>query len=225
MVSRLLLIEDDAAIREAASLVLETSGFEVEAISDAPRPETVPWERYQLVVLDVGLPSANGMDLCREIRTRSSVPVLMLTARDQASDVVAGLDAGADDYVTKPFVAEELAARARAATRRQLPGGGSSRTTVGDLVIDERAFRAFVAGEELDLTPTEMRLLMVLARRTGQVCTRHELLEEVWGYDYLGDSRLVDMAVLRLRTKLRRRREGADAHVATVRGQGYRLDP
>jgi two-component system, OmpR family, response regulator MtrA len=224
MDARLLLIEDDPTVQALASLVLSESGFEVDTTTDVRHPDQVPWDRYHLVVLDVGLPSIDGISLCRLIRTRSQVPVLMLTARDSPEDVVAGLDAGADDYVTKPFVPEVLAARARAAVRRHVPGAGSVRLTVRDLAIDERASRAFRDGQELELTATEMRLLVVLARHAGEVLSRETLLSEVWGYDYLGDSRLVDMAVLRLRGKLGAGDRPPTDYIATVRGEGYRLD-
>jgi DNA-binding response OmpR family regulator len=222
--SRLLLIEDDPQIQELAALVLADSGFEVEVSADAPDPASVPWDRFGLVVLDVGLPSRDGFDVCREIRARSGVPIVMLTARDATADVVRGLDAGADDYLTKPFVPEELAARARAASRRQLPGAGV-RLIVRDLVIDERAFCARRGDEELDLTATELRLLIALASRAGEVLSRHDLLAAVWGYDYLGDSRLVDMAVLRLRRKLGDDGSGTAPYVTTIRSEGYRFDP
>jgi two-component system, OmpR family, response regulator MtrA len=245
MDTRLLLIDDDPAVRDLAALVLGEAGFAVDVAADVAVPETVPWDRYHVVVLDIGLPSIDGIELCRGIRRRSAVPVLMLTGRDGNDDVVAGLDAGADDYVTKPFVPEVLVARARAAARRQVPGTGSVRLVVGDLVVDERAGRAFRGGVELDLTSTEMRLLVVLARNAGSVMGRDRLLSEVWGYDYLGDSRLVDMGVQRLRAKLRSaatagEHVGASAEAAaasagsdhepladpivTVRGAGYRLD-
>jgi two-component system response regulator MtrA len=218
----LLLVEDEPAVRELASAVLSDAGFAVDALADGPDPDRTPWERFHVVVLDVGLPNVDGMDLCRSIRRRSNVPIVMLTARDRADDVVAGLEAGADDYLTKPFVPAVLVARVEAAVRRQIPGAGDVRMLVGDLAIDERAFTASRGGVALDLTGTEMRLLVALARRAGSVCTRQDLLERVWGYDYLGDSRLVDMAVLRLRAKLREAGAGDDL-IQTVRGEGYRL--
>jgi two-component system response regulator MtrA len=243
MDTRLLLIDDDPAVRDLAASVLGDAGFEVDVAGDVAVPETVPWDRYHVVVLDVGLPSVDGIELCRRIRRRSAVPVLMLTARDGNDDVVAGLDAGADDYVTKPFVPEVLVARARAAARRQVPGAASVRLAVGDLVVDERSGRAFRGGVELDLTSTEMRLLVVMARNAGAVMGRDRLLSEVWGYDYLGDSRLVDMGVQRLRSKLRAASPGTGGGgsvrspgpgggdhgppadpIVTVRGAGYRLD-
>lgn len=223
MAIRLLLIEDEPAIQELAALVLRASGFEVEVAADAPDPAAVAWDEFQLIVLDVGLPSASGFDLCRDIRTRSGVPIVMLTARDATTDIVRGLDAGADDYLTKPFDPEELAARARSATRRQLPSA-AARLVVRDLVIDEKAFRACRGDEELTLTATELRLLVALAGRAGEVLSRHMLLEAVWGYDYLGDSRLVDMAVLRLRQKLRVGATDDAPYITTVRAEGYRFD-
>ena len=220
----LLLIDDEPNVRDLATQVLDEAGFDVQALGDAPDPATVAWDRYRVVVLDVGLPSIDGVELCRQVRSRSPVPIVMLTARDGSEDVVRGLEAGADDYVTKPFVPEVLVARVRAAARRQVGGADQGTLSVRDLVVDESSFRAYRNGAELNLTSTEMRLLAVLARNAGDVLSRQRLLEEVWGYDYLGDSRLVDMAVLRLRGKLRQGDDDAE-YVSTVRGEGYRLDP
>jgi two-component system response regulator MtrA len=220
----LLLIDDEPNVRDLATQVLDEAGFDVQALGDAPDPATVAWDRYRVVVLDVGLPSIDGVELCRQVRSRSPVPIVMLTARDGSEDVVRGLEAGADDYVTKPFVPEVLVARVRAAARRQVGGADQGTLSVRDLVVDESSFRAYRDGAELNLTSTEMRLLAVLARNAGDVLSRQRLLEEVWGYDYLGDSRLVDMAVLRLRGKLRQGDDDAE-YVSTVRGEGYRLDP
>jgi len=224
MTQPLLLVDDEASIRDLAAEVLGEAGFDVQLADDAPDPEATAWDRYGVVVLDVGLPSLDGIELCRRLRERSAVPVVMLTARDGAEDVVAGLEAGADDYVTKPFVPEVLVARVRAAARRHATAEGSGTVSIRDLVVDESSFRAYRDGEELNLTSTEMRLLAVLARNAGEVLSRQRLLEEVWGYDYLGDSRLVDMAILRLRGKLRQGDCDAE-YVSTIRGEGYRLDP
>ncbi len=222
---RLLLIEDDPAVRELASLTLMEAGFHVDALDDAPDPDLVQWDLFHVVILDIGLPSADGIELSQLIRKHSNVPIIMLTARDRSEDVVSALEAGADDYVTKPFDAGVLAARARAAARRHIPGAGDVRVQVDNLVIDQREFRAVLDGTELELSATELGLLTALAARPGEVLTRQQLLEEVWGYDYLGDSRLVDMAILRLRAKLRAAVAESSPGIVTVRGQGYRLEP
>jgi two-component system response regulator MtrA len=218
-----LVVEDDPSVRELATLVLRETGFKVDIAADAPAVNGVAWDSYQLVVLDIGLPSGDGLELCRRVRERSAVPIMMLTARDDSRDLVAGLDAGADDYVVKPFEPEVLAARARAAVRSRAPEQGDQKLCVGDLTIDERGHRVSVDDDEINLSSTELRLLAVLARHQGVVLNRMRLLEDVWGYDYLGDSRLVDMAILRLRRKLAERTSVTE--ITTVRGQGYRLDP
>jgi two-component system response regulator MtrA len=223
MSPRALVVEDDPSVRELATLVLRETGFDVDIAADAPAVNGVAWDSYQLVVLDIGLPSGDGLELCRRVRERSAVPIMMLTARDDSRDLVAGLDAGADDYVVKPFEPEVLAARARAAVRSRAPEQGDQKLCVGDLTIDERGHRVSVDDDEINLSSTELRLLAVLARHQGVVLNRMRLLEDVWGYDYLGDSRLVDMAVLRLRQKLRPTSSGVE--ITTIRGEGYRLDP
>jgi two-component system response regulator MtrA len=169
------------------------------------------------------LPAPDGFEVCRQLRRSSTVPILMLTARADTADVVTGLELGADDYLTKPFEPAELVARVRAGVRR-----GSdevlSATCVRDVVVDERAFRATRGGEELQLTPIEFRLLAELARHAGEAMSRAALLRLVWGYGYLGDSRLVDMAVQRLRAKLGDA-PGSRLYITTVRGVGYRMEP
>jgi two-component system response regulator MtrA len=173
-------------------------------------------------VLDVMLPGRDGFEVCREVRRTQRTPIVMLTARADSHDVVTGLELGADDYVTKPFELPVLIARLRAVLRRGAAVDGPELRTVADLEIDEAAFRARRAGRELTLTATEFRLLVQLARRPGQVFTREILLEQVWGYDYLGGSRLVDVAVQRLRAKVDT--EGLPPLITTVRGVGDRLE-
>lgn len=226
MGAHILLVEDDASVREAATLVLERAGFRVTSVADgAEGLATSSRECFDLVLLDLMLPSRSGFDVCREIRRTSGVPIVMLTARTETTDVVTGLELGADDYITKPFVPAELAARVRAALRRAPPGDNTtgSELTCRNLVVDEEAFRAFRNGREIDLTTIEFRLLSQLVRNCGKVLTREVLLDRVWGYDYLGDSRLVDMAVKRLRAKLGHAPAPPD-YISTVRGVGYRFE-
>jgi two-component system, OmpR family, response regulator MtrA len=220
-----LLVEDDSSIREVATLGLEQAGFRVTASGDG-REALIRFrqEPFDLVVLDVMLPSLDGFEVCREIRSESQTPIVMLSARDALHDVVVGLELGADDYVTKPFELPELVARIKAVLRRSVAQPGDRVIAVDGLEIDPGAFSVRRHGEELELTATEFRLLLELARRPKQVFTRELLLELVWNYDYLGDSRLVDVAVQRLRAKI----EADPANprlIKTVRGVGYRFDP
>ena len=226
MSATILIVEDDASVREAATFVLERAGFEVSSVADGADAVAAlaPGHSYDLVVLDLMLPSMSGFDVCREVRKTSGVPIVMLTARTDVSDVVAGLELGADDYVTKPFEPAELAARIRAVLRRSADEPGpTGEMRCRDIVVDETAFRAYRGGEELTLTTMEFRLLAELVRHAGAVLTRDVLLDRVWGYDYLGDSRLVDMALKRLRQKLGDA-PGGTPYVSTVRGVGYRFE-
>ena len=207
----------------AMALRLEDEGFEVTTAADGRAAlqaiEALP---IDLVTLDVGLPGTDGYTVCRAIRATSPVPIVMVTARADAAEMVAGLEHGADDYVTKPFDTAVLVARVRAVLRRS--GDEAPRVRCcRDLVVDEVAFTATQRGTALELTPIEMRLLSELVRRSGAALTREHLLEEVWGYGYLGDSRLVDMAVRRLRAKLGLASDGTP-YITTVRGVGYRFE-
>ena len=223
---KILLVEDDASVREMASMLFERAGFSVDAVGDGQEAlDYLSRSPVDLVVLDILLPSLDGLAVCREIRRSSRVPILMLTARAETADVVAGLEVGADDYVTKPFAGPELVARARAAVRRSAPDGQGEPAVfrVGDLTVDTEAFRVTRSGAVVELSATEFRLLTELLRHPGKVLTREALLHNVWGYDYLGDSRLVDMAVKRLRDKLDEDpRE--PRYIGTVRGVGYRFE-
>ena len=224
MNERVLLVEDDPSIREVATLGLKQAGFRVSTAADGRegllRSRQGP---FDLVVLDVMLPSLDGFEVCREIRKQSQVPILMLTARSDTIDIVVGLESGADDYVTKPFEMAELVARARAVLRRSTAMPVESAIEVAGLKIDPASFSVTKDGTLVSLTATEFRLLLEMAHRPGQVFTRELLLDRVWNYDYLGDSRLVDVAVQRLRAKI----EDDPAHprlLTTVRGVGYRLE-
>ena len=221
----MLLVEDDASIREIATLGLEQAGFRVTATGDGRDALLRFRERpFDLVVLDVMLPSLDGLEICREIRRESQAPIVMLSARSELHDVIVGLELGADDYVTKPFELPELVARIKAVLRRSAADPGDRVIAVDGLEIDPAAFTVRRAGEEVALTATEFRLLLELARRPKQVFTRELLLELVWNYDYLGDSRLVDVAVQRLRAKIEDDPKQPKL-IRTVRAVGYRLDP
>ena len=224
MDERVLLVEDDASIREVAKLGLEQAGFRVTTAPDG-REGLLHFRQtpFDLVVLDVMLPTLDGYEVCRQIRADSRVPIIMLSAKSDTVDVVVGLELGADDYVTKPFEMRELVARARAAVRRSNAEPEEPVIVRGELEIDPGAFVARRAGEELKLTATEFRLLLELARRPGQVFTRELLLEKVWNYEFLGDSRLVDVAVQRLRAKVEVDPKEPEM-IKTVRGVGYRFD-
>ena len=225
MDAHLLLVEDDASIREVATLGLEQAGFRVTATGDG-RDALIRFRQcpFDLVVLDVMLPSLDGFEVCKEIRRESQAPIVMLTARSELHDVIVGLELGADDYVTKPFEMPELVARIKAVLRRSVAEPTGETIAIADLEIDPGSFSVRRRGEEVPLTATEFRLLLELARRPKQVFTRELLLELVWNYDYLGDSRLVDVAVQRLRAKIEDDPKQPKL-IHTVRGVGYRLNP
>jgi two-component system response regulator MtrA len=221
-----LLVEDDASIREIATLGLEQAGFRVTATGDG-RDALIRFRQgaFDLVLLDVMLPSLDGFEVCKEIRRESRTPIVMLTARSELHDVVVGPELGADDYVTNPFELPELVARIKAVLRRSAatePSAGP--IVVADLEIDPGSFTVRRGGEDVPVTATEFRLLLELARRPKQVFTRELLLELVWNYDYLGDSRLVDVAIQRLRAKVEDDPKEPKL-IHTVRGVGYRLNP
>jgi two-component system, OmpR family, response regulator MtrA len=221
----LLLVEDDASIREIATLGLEQAGFRVTSSGDG-REALIRFRQgpFDLVVLDVMLPSLDGLEVLRGIRKDGQTPVVMLSAKGDLHDIVVGLELGADDYVTKPFELPELVARIKAVLRRSQAEPQDKVISIGDLVIDPAAFTVHRLGQDVELTATEFRLLLELARRPRQVFTRELLLELVWNYDYLGDSRLVDVAVQRLRGKIEDDPKNPKL-IRTVRGVGYRLDP
>ena len=223
MTVRILTVEDDERIRTAVSLALEEEGWEVEAAANgedalvafAQNPSDV-------VLIDIMLPGIDGFEVCRRIRRLGDVPIVMVTARSDSHDVVAGLEAGADDYLRKPFDPKELSARVRALLRRSRPSGSPAQMVVDQLEIipDEGVVR--LAGDEVHLTRTEFRLLVELASSPGKVMSREDLLERVWARDYFDDERLVDVHVRRLRTKIEP--DPANPHyVVTVRGMGYKL--
>ena len=224
----LLFIEDDEAIRTALRLVLEDEGYEVAVAGDGESGISMFGQiSPDLVLLDLRLPDISGFEVCRAIRRTSITPVIMVTAQTDTSDLVNGFDAGADDYVTKPVVPKELSARIRAALRRTQtvepsPSNAKSLNKIGDVEIDRALSVVRKNGVEISLTKTEFRLLVEFADHPGMVLSRDQLLERVWGYEYLGDSRLVDAHVRRLRVKVESQPE-EPTMIVTVRGMGYRL--
>ncbi|HEX2030917.1 MAG TPA: response regulator transcription factor [Actinomycetota bacterium] len=218
-----LIIEDDDRIRRVVSITLRREGLEVtEAGSGEEGLARLAERPYDIVLLDLVLPGRSGLEVCREIRRVSTTPVIMVTARADSADVIAGLEAGADDYVTKPFVAEELSARIRALARRTGGSGPRPRIVVGDLEIAPADGVVTRGGEVVPLTRTEFTLLLELATERGRVFSREELLERVWGYDYFGDSRLVDVHIRRLRGKIEDDPREPRI-IQTIRGLGYKV--
>ncbi|MGA7836183.1 MAG: response regulator transcription factor [Acidimicrobiales bacterium] len=220
---RILIVEDDDHIRTALRLMFEGEGFEVD---DAPTGElgVALFSRMtsDVAIVDVMLPGMTGFQTCEAIRSTSDVPIVIVSARDETADVVLGLESGADDYVTKPFVPEELLARVRAHLRRR-PDKSTNAFQLGELrVIPDEGVVRHRDGTELHLTSTEFRLLTDLAAANGRVLSREDLLEHVWGYDYFGDSRLVDVHIRRLRMKIEPD-PASPAYLVTVRGTGYKL--
>ncbi|NEA65494.1 MULTISPECIES: two-component system response regulator CseB [unclassified Streptomyces] len=229
--THVLFVEDDDVIREATQLALERDGFAVTAMPDGLSGlEAFRADRPDIALLDVMVPGLDGVSLCRRIRDESTVPVIMLSARADSIDVVLGLEAGADDYVTKPFDGAVLVARIRAVLRRfghaSGPGAAASEDSgpvtggvlvFGDLEIDTEGMEVRKEGRTVALTPTEMRLLLEFSSAPGTVLSRDKLLERVWDYGWGGDTRVVDVHVQRLRTKI-----GQD-RIETVRGFGYKL--
>lgn len=224
MGTRILAVEDDERIRAAVKLALEDEGWTVdEAASGEEAVILFLRQPADVVLIDIMLPGIDGFELCRTIRRHSDVPIVMVTARSDTHDVVAGLEAGADDYLTKPFAPKELSARIRALLRRARPAHPAHPKLVfGDLEIIPDEGKVLRDGMELGLTKTEFRLLCELAQNPGRVFSREQLLDDVWGYGYFGDGRLVDVHIRRLRTKVEKD-PANPRHVVTVRGLGYRL--
>jgi two-component system response regulator MtrA len=221
MNARLLVVDDDTALAEMIGIVLGAEGFAVAFCADgAEALDAFRAEQPDLVLLDLMLPGLDGIEVCRLIRAESDVPIVMLTAKSDTIDVVTGLEAGADDYIPKPFKPKELVARGRTRLRRP-PGPDSERLQIGDLVIDVAGHQVLRGEEVIALTPLEFDLLVALARKPWQVFSREVLLEHVWGYRHAADTRLVNVHVQRLRAKIERDPESPEV-VVTVRGVGYR---
>jgi two-component system response regulator MtrA len=224
MRGRVLVVDDDTALAEMLGIVLRGEGFDTSFCADGAQAlEAFRSSRPDLVLLDVMLPGKDGIEVCRQIRAESGVPIVMLTAKTDTVDVVIGLESGADDYVVKPFKPKELVARVRARLRRT-DEPAPEVLEVGDLTIDVAGHSVRRDGGAIPLTPLEFDLLVALARKPWQVFTREVLLEQVWGYRHAADTRLVNVHVQRLRSKVERDPERPEI-VVTVRGVGYKAGP
>jgi two-component system, OmpR family, response regulator MtrA len=224
MRARVLVVDDDPALSEMLGIVLRGEGFEPVFCADGVRAMGVFRDsKPDLVLLDLMLPGQGGIDVCRQIRSESGVPIVMLTAKTDTVDVVLGLESGADDYVVKPFKPKELVARIRTRLRRD-NSPAPERLSIGNLSIDVAGHLVTRDGHSINLTPLEFDLLVALARKPWQVFTREVLLEQVWGYRHAADTRLVNVHVQRLRSKVEHDPEKPEI-VVTVRGVGYKAGP
>lgn len=225
--THILVVEDEASFSDALSFMLRKEGFEVTVADDGEAGlAAFNAKPTDLVLLDLMLPRMSGTDVCRLIRQVSKVPIIMLTAKDSELDKVVGLELGADDYVTKPFSARELVARIRAVLRRHAdtgPADDAPRLTVGPISIDVDRHQVTIRGEAVRLPLKEFVLLEFLVRNAGRVLTRGQLLDRVWGADYVGDSKTLDVHIKRLRTKIELD-PASPRHLLTVRGVGFRLE-
>ena len=222
----ILLVEDEASLAESVRYNLEREGFRVTVASDGARGlERFRTDRPSLVILDLMLPEMSGLDVCKLIREESAVPIIMLTAKDAEADKVAGLELGADDYVTKPFSMRELISRVRAQLRRAGMAGamsGNEVLTGGPVVLDPERHEVRVRGELVSLPPKEFSLLHLLLARKGRLVTRHFMIEEIWGPGYFGDTKTLDVHVKRVREKVEEDPRKPE-HIVTVRGLGYKF--
>lgn len=217
-----LVVDDEPNIVDLARLYLEQDGFNVIVATDGEQAlALIADESPDLVVLDLMLPKIDGWDVCRQVRADSDLPILMLTARDDDVDKIVGLELGADDYLTKPFNPRELVARIKAILRRASPKPRSASRTlqIGDMTIDTGAYEVTVGGQMISLRAKEFDLLLALAEHQGQVLSREQLLDLVWGFDFYGQTRTVDVHVANLRSKL----ESGTVSIETVWGVGYKL--
>lgn len=228
---KVLIVDDDLNICELVQLYFEKDGFEVRTCNNGDQA-LKDFEEYQpqVVILDLMLPGRDGYDVCREIRRQSDVPILMLTARSDTLDKIVGLELGADDYVSKPFDPKELVARAKAVLRRTNTGDARGAVNSGDqvhypdLVIDKASYTVDYRGSRIDMPPKELELLYFLASHPNRVFTREQLLGQVWGYDFYGESRTVDVHIKRVREKLEDTGEHPEWDIKTVWGVGYKFE-
>ncbi len=220
---RVFIVEDEPRIARFLQIELEHEGFQAETEANGRRAfERIVQENHDIVLLDVMLPDMDGMEICRRVREVSSIPIIMLTARDEIEDKVNGLDIGADDYMTKPFAIQELLARIRAALRKHAPRdtvSGEEKLVVRNLVLYPSRYEVQVKGENVELTKKEYSLLEYLMRNKRMVLTRDQILQKVWGYDYVGDTNVVDVYIRYLRAKIDDKFQ--DKYIHTVRGVGY----
>jgi two-component system, OmpR family, response regulator RegX3 len=225
--SRILVVEDEPAIADAVRYALRGDGHEVETVEDGEQAVEVAQEQpFDLLVLDLMLPGVSGVEVCRRVRGESAVPILVLTARDTEVDRVLGLEAGADDYVTKPFSMSELLARVRAILRRRRLDEAEAHPAreIGGLRLDLERHEVTVDGRPVQLTQSELKLLALLARDPGRVYSRREIMQHLWQSDYVGDERAADLHVSNVRRKIERD-PGSPERLVTVRGAGYKLVP
>jgi len=219
-----LVVDDDVALSEMLQIVLRQEGFDTIWCGRGDRTmEAFHRHRPDVVLLDIMLPGRDGIDVCRAIRAESGVPIVMLTARSDTQDVVRGLEAGADDYISKPFKIQELVARIRTRLRRVEAGSSDGEIVIKGVTINATTHTVTVDSHEVALTPLEFDLLLTLARHPRQVMTRQKLMEEVWGYHHSGDTKLINVHIQRLRSKIEKDPEKPEI-VITVRGVGYRVD-
>jgi len=226
MAGKILVVDDEIPIRELIKFNLQKAGFNVVEADNGLKAIQLAKEKPDLIVLDLMLPGLDGLEVCRLLkndRSTAAIPILMLTARDDEFDKVVGLELGADDYLTKPFSPRELVARIKAVLRRsQKPSVTEGEFTLGNLRLNFSRYEIHLGQEKIELTPKEFELLKILATNSGRVFTREQLLEKIWGYEYFGDTRTVDVHIRHLRAKLEQDPKVADA-VETVRGVGYRF--
>ncbi|GAX88885.1 response regulator transcription factor [Effusibacillus lacus] len=226
MATRVLVVDDEESIVKLVEYNLSQAGFEVlTADNGLSAIETVRSQRPELIILDLMLPGMGGMDVCQRLRREGvTTPIIMLTAKDDEVDRILGLEMGADDYVTKPFSPRELVARVKAVLRRASdePGNVDGVFHCGDITIDVNKYEVTIRGERVDLTPREFELLYYLAKNMGRVLSRDHLLDKVWGYEFAGDTRIVDVHISHLRDKLEKEPKNPE-YIKTVRGVGYKL--
>jgi two-component system response regulator RegX3 len=224
--ARILVLEDEPALADTVSYALRSEGYEVETVDNGEHAITVARARpFDVLVLDVMLPGVSGLEVCRQLRGESAVPILMLTARDSEVDRVLGLEAGADDYLTKPFSMSELLARIRAILRRRRLDAEEAHPgrEIGGLCLDLERYEATVDGDPVHLTQSELKLVAFLAREPGRVYSRRQIMQHLWDSDYIGDERAADLHVSNIRRKIERDPERPE-RLVTVRGAGYKLN-